>query len=56
MNRGEGGRHRWFIGALYAVAMAWVEAAVVYYLRSLIGRMEPYQPYPLPVVGGYGEA
>ena len=56
MNRAEGGSHRWFIVALYAVAMAWVEAAVVYYLRSLIGRMEPYQPYPLPVVGGYGEA
>ena len=42
--------------ALYAVAMAWVEAAAVYYLRSLIGRIEPYQPNPLPMVGGFGEA
>jgi len=52
--KGEG--HTWLIVALYAVAMAWVEAAVVYYLRSLIDRIEPYQPYPLPVAGGFGEA
>src|SRR2546425_2076814 len=49
-------RHRWLVVALYAVAMAWVEAAVVYYLRSLIDRIEPYQPYPLPIAGGVGEA
>src|SRR5947208_1739198 len=36
--------------------MAWVEAAAVYYLRSLIGRIEPYQPDPLPEAGGFGEA
>ena len=48
--------HRWLVVALYAVAMAWVEAAVVYYLRSLIDRIEPYQPYPLPMAGGFGEA
>src|SRR6266516_7032577 len=47
---------RWLVVALYAVAMAWVEAAVVYYLRSLIDRIEPYQPYPLPVARGFGEA
>src|SRR2546425_7436264 len=47
---------RWFVVALYAVAMAWVEAAAVYYLRSLIGRIEPYQPDPLPEAGGFGEA
>src|SRR2546427_4708922 len=47
---------RWLVVALYAVAMAWVEAAVVYYLRSLIDRIEPYQPYPLPIAGGFGEA
>jgi len=47
---------RWLVVALYAVAMAWVEAAVVYYLRSLIDRIEPYQPYPLPRAGGFGEA
>jgi len=50
------GGHRWLVVALYAVAMAWVEAAAVYYLRSLFDRIEPYQPYPLPVAGGFGEA
>jgi len=50
------GVHRWSVVALYAVAMAWVEAAVVYYLRSLIDRIEPYQTYPLPMAGGFGPA
>lgn len=35
----------------FALAMAWLEAAVVYYLRTLLGRLEPWQPDPLPVVG-----
>src|SRR5213078_2029679 len=47
---------RWLVVVLYAIAMAWVEAAVVYYLRSLIDRIEPYQPYPLPMADGFGEA
>ncbi len=34
--------------------MAWVESAVVYYLRTHIDRIEPYQPNPLPIVGGLG--
>ena len=38
---------------IYAAAMAWVESAVVFYLRSMIGRIEPYQPDPLPVIGGF---
>jgi len=38
---------------LYAAAMAWVEAAVVFYLRSMINRIEPHQPDPLPVIGGF---
>lgn len=33
----------------YAIAMALLEAAVVAYLRTLIGRIDPYQPSPLPV-------
>jgi hypothetical protein len=45
--------HRcWAIVVLFAVAMAWVEAAVVFYLRMMIDRIEPYQPYPFPVIGG----
>ena len=56
MNRISPEHKRWFVVALYAVAMAWVEAAAVSYLRSLIGRIEPYQPDPLPEAGGFGEA
>ncbi len=44
--------HWWFV-VLYAVAMAWVESAVVFYLRSMIDRIEPYQTNPLPVIGGF---
>ena len=43
----------WFVVVLYAIAMAWVESAVVFYLRSMIDRIEPYQPDPLPVIGGF---
>lgn len=45
------GRKRWLVVFVYAVAMAWVEAAAVLYLRTLIGRIEPYQPNPLPAAG-----
>jgi hypothetical protein len=41
---------------VYAAAMAWVEAAVVFYLRVLIDRIQPYQPDPLPSFGGLGQA
>lgn len=36
--------------------MAWVESAVVFYLRTLVDRLEPYQPNPLPIAGGIGSA
>jgi hypothetical protein len=42
--------------AVFAIAMAWVEAAVVLYLRVLVGRLQPYQPDPLPRFGGLGQA
>jgi hypothetical protein len=29
--------------------MAWVEAAAVFYIRSLVGRLVPFQPNPLPM-------
>lgn len=48
-------RQRLFVTAIFAAAMAWVESAVVVYLRTLIGRSEPYQPNPLPVSAGLGE-
>jgi hypothetical protein len=44
---------RWWTVVLYAMAMAWVESAVVFYLRSMIHRIEPYQPDPLPMIGGF---
>jgi hypothetical protein len=44
---------RWVMVVLYAVAMAWVESAVVFYLRSMIDRIEPYQKNPLPMIGGF---
>jgi hypothetical protein len=48
-------KQRWLVVALFAAAMAWVESAVVVYLRTLIGRLEPYQPNPLPVSVGLGQ-
>ena len=45
---------RWTTVVFYAVAMAWVESAIVYYLRTHIDRIVPYQPNPLPIVGGLG--
>lgn len=43
---------RWTIVVLYAAAMAWVESAVVFYLRTLVDRVDPYQPNPIPVEVG----
>jgi len=48
------GRTRWLVVMAFVASMAWVEAAVVAYLRILIDRTEPYQPDPLPLVGGLG--
>ena len=44
---------RWWAVVIFAIAMAWVEAAVVFYLRSMMHRIVPYQPDPLPVLGGF---
>jgi hypothetical protein len=43
---------RWWIVTAFAVAMAWVESAVVFYLRTMVDRIEPYQSNPLPLIGG----
>jgi hypothetical protein len=45
---------RWTLVVLYAVAMAWVESAVVFYLRSMMNRIEPYQPDPFHIIVGFG--
>lgn len=49
-------RQRWGVVVLYAIAMAWVESAVVLYLRTLVDRLDPYQPRPLPVADHLGGA
>ncbi len=47
-------RRLWLVVVLFAVAMAWVEAASVYYIRVVVDRIVPYQPNPLPVAGVLG--
>jgi len=46
---------RWVAVAAFATAMAWVEAAVVYDLRTMIDRIQPYQQDPLPISGSLGQ-
>ncbi len=47
-------RTRWTIVVSFAVAMAWLEAACVLYIRTLVDRIEPYQPNPLPLNSALG--
>lgn len=44
----------WLVVVTFAIAMAWMESATVYYLRLLVDRIEPYQPNPLPIRGRIG--
>jgi hypothetical protein len=44
---------RWLIVVLFAIAMAWVESAVVFYLRTMTDRIQPYQPNPIPDFKGF---
>src|SRR4030095_10158998 len=44
----------WMIVAAFAIAMAWVESASVFYIRALVDRIEPYQTNPLPISGALG--
>ena len=44
----------WLLVVGFAAAMAWVEAACVYYLRVVVDRVEPYQTNPLPMHGVLG--
>jgi hypothetical protein len=48
-------RKRWVLVVVFAIGMAWVEAASVYYLRAMVGRIDPYQENPLPIRGVLGE-
>ena len=47
-------RTRWTIVIAFAIAMAWVEAASVFYIRALVDRIEPYQADPLPMNAALG--
>jgi len=54
MSRQMSDRARWGMVVCFAIAMAWVEAASVLYIRALVGRIEPYQANPLPLQGALG--
>ena len=47
-------RTRWMVVVAFATAMAWVEAACVFYIRMLVDRIEPYQADPLPMNDALG--
>ena len=47
-------RTRWTAVVAFAIAMAWVESASVFYIRALVDRLEPYQADPLPMHGALG--
>ena len=51
MNRPARARTRWLLVVVFAIGMAWVEAASVYYLRVMVDRLQPYQANPLPMNG-----
>ena len=51
MNRPARARTRWLLVVVFAIGMAWVEAATVYYLRVMVDRLDPYQANPLPMSG-----
>jgi hypothetical protein len=48
-------KSRWLVVAVFALAMAWVESAVVHYLRTYLERIQPYQANPLPTAFNFGE-
>jgi hypothetical protein len=51
VTRGSRERTRWLAVVVFAIGLAWVEAASVYYLRVLVDRIHPYQENPLPMHG-----
>ena len=55
MSRPLRARTRWVVVVVFAIGMAWVEAATVYYLRVMVDRVQPYQQNPLPIHGVLGQ-
>jgi hypothetical protein len=54
MKRLAGARARWLLVVVFAIGMAWMESATVYYLRVMVDRLDPYQANPLPMHGILG--
>jgi hypothetical protein len=48
-------RTRWLVVVAFAIGMAWIESATVYYLRVFLDRINPYQANPLPNWGVLGQ-
>jgi hypothetical protein len=46
---------RWVVVVIFAIGMAWAEAATVYYLRLMVDRVQPYHENPLPMQGVLGQ-
>jgi hypothetical protein len=44
----------WCLVVVFAGAMAWLESASVFYLRTVVDRIQPYQANPLPMHGALG--
>src|SRR4030088_1022162 len=55
MRRPSRARARWFVVVVFAIGMAWVEAASVYYLRVMVDRIDPYHKNRLPIRGVLGQ-
>lgn len=49
-------KQRWVAVGIFAVAMGYLEAAVVFYLRTMVKRLQPWQSNPLPEFGGLAGA
>lgn len=47
-------RSRWLVVIVFAIAMAWVESASVFYIRAMFDRIDPYQEDPLPLDPTFG--
>src|SRR5688572_24600362 len=54
MNGNLSAQMRWTVVVMFAIAMAWVESASVFYIRALVNRIEPYQINPLPINDALG--
>jgi hypothetical protein len=46
---------RWAVVCFFAAGMAWAEAAAVLYIRTVVGRIDPYQQPPLPLAQNLGQ-